>query len=658
MARAGETVRIGNGAGFWGDNLDAPFRLAQDGGLDFLTLEYLAELTLSMLAHQRRRDPEAGFVADFPATLERLIPVLKAKPALRVVTNAGGLNPEGCARVTARHLAEAGLGETAIAWVEGDDLLPRLGELRAAGETFAHFDAPERRPPEEFVSANAYLGARPIAAALDAGARIVITGRVADASLTVGPALHAFHWGWEDWDKLAMASVAGHLIECGAQATGGLRTRWRGLPGFARVGYPIAVLAADGGCAITKPAGSGGVVDAESVAEQLLYEIGDPARYLTPDVILDLTGVSLENQGPDMIRVKGARGLPPPAELKVSCAFAHGFAARGDLVVCGDDAVAKARYAGELIRERVRLAGYALARSEVELLGTGVTLPGGFRADGPYRDWAARQAEAAGKAAPPREVVLRVSAWDPRREAIERFGREFSPLITAGPPGITGYAGSRPKTRPVLSYWPTKVARSRVSARWRMRTAAELAPEAAKASGRPKSPSGAAEGSGPGPMEAEKSGPGPFPPGNTGPGSETAGAIGTLRGDSAADRAPDRSFILLGDIAHGRSGDKGDHANIGVLAYTGEGHAFLSRMLTAASVADWFHALRPSRVERFELTALPGFNFLLRDVLGGGASDSLRTDSQGKALATALLAMPLPRPENLAAMLPPGGGSR
>jgi hypothetical protein len=646
MARAREAVRIGNGAGFWGDNLDAPLRLAQDGGLDFLTLEYLAELTLSMLAHQRRRDPEVGFVADFPATLERLIPVLEAKPALRIVTNAGGLNPEGCARVTARHLAGAGLEGTPIAWVEGDDLLPRLAELRAAGETFAHFDAPERRPPEEFVSANAYLGARPIAEALDAGARIVITGRVADASLTVGPAMHAFHWGWEDWDKLAMASVAGHLIECGAQATGGLRTRWRGLPGFARVGYPIAVLAADGGCAITKPARSGGIVDAESVAEQLLYEIGDPARYLTPDVILDLTGVSLENQGPDMIRVKGARGLPPPAELKASCAFAHGFAARGDLVVCGDDAVAKARYAGELIRERVRLAGYALARSEVELLGTGVTLPGGFRADGPYREWAAGRAAAAGKAVPPREVVLRVSAWDPRREAIERFGREFAPLITAGPPGITGYAGSRPKVRPVLSYWPTKVARSRVSARWRMRTAAELAPEAAKGSGRFMSPPAIAESSGPGPVAAE----------TTGPSSETAVAPGALGADGADDRAADRDFILLQDIAHGRSGDKGDHANIGVLAYTGEGHAFLSRMLTAACVADWFHALRPSRVERFEMPALPGFNFLLRDVLGGGASDSLRTDSQGKALATALLAMPLPRPENLAAMLPPGGG--
>lgn len=471
MAKGPDSVRIGNGAGFWGDNLDAPIRLAETGALDFLTLEYLAELTLSMLAHQRRRDPSAGYVPDFPATLKRLIPILKAQPSLRIVTNAGGLNPEACARATARHLAEAGMGGMRIAWVTGDDLLPRMGELQAAGERFAHFDAPDREPSSALVSANAYLGARPICDALDAGARIVITGRVADASLTVGPAMHAFGWGWGDWDKLAAATLAGHLIECGAQVTGGLRTRWRGVPDLARIGYPIAVLSRTGECIITKPAGSGGTVDRETVTEQLLYEIGDPARYLTPDVILDVSETEVEDLGADRVRVIGAKGLPPPSTLKVSCAYANGFAAKGDLVVCGADAVDKARACGELLLERVRLGGYELARSEIELLGTEAALPGGFSPDGPYAGFVAT-GSAGGM--PPREVVLRVSAWDSRKEAIERFSREFSPLITSGPPGITGYAGSRPKARPVLSYWPTTVARTRVPARIEAYTAAEL----------------------------------------------------------------------------------------------------------------------------------------------------------------------------------------
>jgi hypothetical protein len=482
MRRSLESIRVGNGAGFWGDNLDAPVRLAEAGALDFLTLEYLAELTLSMLAHQRRRDPLAGYVPDFPAVLKRLIPILKAQPGLRIVTNAGGLNPEGCAREAARHLAESGMGDTRIAWIAGDDLLPRMAELKGAGERFAHLDAPGREPPAVFASANAYLGARPISEALDRGARIVISGRVADASLTLGPAMHAFGWGWEEWDKLAAATLAGHLIECGAQVTGGMRTRWRTVRDYARIGYPVAVLSREGACVITKPAGTGGAVDRETVTEQMLYEIGDPARYLTPDVTLDITGAEVSDLGGDRVEVKGAKGFPPPETLKASCAYAHGFAAKGDLVVCGADAADKARVCGEILLERVRLGGYGLARTEIELLGEGAAMPGGFSPDGPYRALATAAAAGARAMAAGRgeagaaaiEVVLRVSAWDARKEAIERFCREFSPLVTSGPPGITGYAGSRPKPRPVLSYWPTTVARSRVRAQVETGAAADL----------------------------------------------------------------------------------------------------------------------------------------------------------------------------------------
>lgn len=458
-----DSIRIGNGAGFWGDNLDAPIRLAESGALDFLTLEYLAELTLSILAHQRRINPEAGYVSDFPATVSRLIPALKAQPGLRIVTNAGGLNPEACAREVGRLLAAEGMGGEKIAWVSGDDLMPRLEELRMAGERFAHFDSGALLNDSEaggtggLVSANAYLGARPICEALDQGARIVITGRVADASLTVGPAMHAFRWSWGDWGKLAAASAAGHLIECGAQVTGGLLSRWQTVPDYAHIGYPIAILDSRGGCRITKPEGSGGVVSRETVTEQLLYEIGDPARYHTPDVTLDFTSADVEEIGPDLVEVTGVRGVPPPATLKVSCAYGNGYAAKGDLVVSGRDAADKARAAGEMILDRVGQAGFPLRRKYLEVLGSGATLPG----------------------VPPggaslREVVLRLSVWDKDKKAVERFCREISPVITSGPPGISGYAGSRPKPRPVLSYWPTVIDRSRVNPVVHVREAASL----------------------------------------------------------------------------------------------------------------------------------------------------------------------------------------
>jgi hypothetical protein len=484
-----DSIRIGNGAGFWGDNLDAPIRLAERGALDFLTLEYLAELTLSILAHQRRLNPAAGYVPDFPATVARLIPVLKSQPGLRIVTNAGGLNPEACARETAKHLAAAGLGDVKVAWVTGDDLLPRMAELRAAGERFRHFDTGEilesgipatdglpglsgRETASAaataeaaaaeghggFVSANAYLGARPICDALDRGARIVITGRVADASLTLGPAMHAFKWSWTDWDKLAAASAAGHLIECGAQVTGGLLSRWDTVPDYAHIGYPIAILDPDGGCRITKPEGTGGVVSRETVSEQLLYEIGDPARYHTPDVTLDLTRADAVEIGPDLVEVTGVKGVPPPATLKVSCAYGNGFAAKGDLVVSGRDAAGKAKAVGGMILDRVDQAGFRLRRKYLEVLGSGETLPGVESRPGELK-----------------EVVLRISVWDKDKKAVERFCREISPVITSGPPGISGYAGSRPKSRPVLSYWPTTIDRDRIAPAVHMGSAGELA---------------------------------------------------------------------------------------------------------------------------------------------------------------------------------------
>jgi len=441
-------VRIGNGCGFWGDNLDAPILLARDGQLDFLTLEYLAELTMSILALQKQRDPEAGYAGDFLDVLGRLTPILQAQPKLKIITNAGGMNPHACARQARAILAKAGLANRRIGIVSGDDLLPRLDELLTQGHAFTNLDTgePLGNVRDRVVSANAYLGAAPIVEALRQGADIVITGRVADASLTVAPAVHAFGWRWDDWNRLAGATVAGHLIECGAQATGGLWCHWDEAKDLGNVGYPFVDARDDGGFSISKPAGSGGAVNIETVAEQLLYEVGDPAAYLTPDVVADFTSVQLQSAGPDQVHVSPGRGKPATDTFKVSIAYRSGFQASGTLVMLGPGAVAKAQRSGEMLIERLRRIGMAPAQHHIEVLGTGACVPGVLT-----------------NAPEPAEVVLRVSAQDARRVVIERFTKEFAPLVTSGPPGVTGYTTGRPPVREVFAYWPALVSKSAVT---------------------------------------------------------------------------------------------------------------------------------------------------------------------------------------------------
>jgi hypothetical protein len=449
--------RIANAAGFWGDNLDAPRRLVEGAQVDYLTLEYLAELTLSILAQIRSKDPAAGYAHDFLTVLESLLPALKTQPKLRIVTNAGGMNPQACAAAAGRILAKAGLADTAIGVVSGDDVVRRLEELQKAGCRFENLDTgqPLASLGRPIASANAYLGARPIAEALAGGARIVVTGRVADASLTLGPAVHQFGWAWDDWNRLAGGSVAGHLIECGAQVTGGLYRLWQNRD-LAAVGYPIAEVAADGSATITKPKGTGGMVSRETVIEQLLYEIGDPAHYLTPDVDVDFTTVEVEAAGADRVLVRGATGRAAPGSYKVSLAYRAGFTASGQLLIYGADAVDKARACGEMILARVAAAGYQFEATNLECLGAGEGVP---------------RSDAAGASA--REVMLRVSVRDERREAVERFTREFAPLVTSGPPGVAGYATGRPPVREVYAYWPTLVPKEAVPARVEVRPAGE-----------------------------------------------------------------------------------------------------------------------------------------------------------------------------------------
>jgi hypothetical protein len=336
-----------------------------------------------------------------------------------------------------------------VAVVGGDDLLLRLDDLLAAGHPLQNLDTcePLSVVRQRVVSANAYLGARPIVEALRQGAAVVVTGRVADASLTLAPAVHEFGWAWDDWNHLAAGTVAGHLIECGAQATGGLWCHWEEAPDLANVGYPIAEIEADGTLRLTKPPRTGGAVNRETVSEQLLYEVGDPAAYLTPDVVADFSSVMLTEAGPDVVQIEKARGKPATDSYKVSIAYRDGYTCSGTLVIAGPGAAAKARRCGEIILERLRRAGIEPEASNIECLGAGDCVPG-----------------VVGTTADPSEVVLRVTVRDARRAAVERFSKEFAPLVTSGPPGVTGYTTGRPPVREVFAYWPALIPKDAVPA--------------------------------------------------------------------------------------------------------------------------------------------------------------------------------------------------
>lgn len=435
-----DVVRIGNGCGFWGDNIDAPIYLAERGQLDYLTLEYLAELTMSILALQKQRDPATGYASDFLDVLTRLVPTLSQQPNLKIVTNAGGMNALGCATKACAILQRAGLKNVRVAAVQGDDLYPRLDDLLCQGETLVNLDTrePVEVVRERLVSANAYLGARPIVQALGQGARIVITGRVADASLSVGPAVFEFGWDWNDWNRLAGATVAGHLIECGAQATGGLWCNYRETD-LADVGYPIAAIDHQGAFRLSKTPQSSGVVNRETVLEQLFYEIGDPAAYLTPDVVANFSQLEIEQTDKDEVQVTGALGQAATPTYKVSMAYRDGFMASGSLTLVGTDAFAKAKICEEIIRKRLERADSLPQHFLVEYLGSGAAVPGCLAT------------------CEPPEVVCRATARDQRRAVVDRFTKEFAPLVTSGPPGVTGYATGRPPVREVFAFWPALV---------------------------------------------------------------------------------------------------------------------------------------------------------------------------------------------------------
>ena len=447
-----KTITIGNAQGFWGDSPAAPARLlAQYPQLDYLTLDYLAEVSMSILALQRDRDPEAGYARDFIGVVKTLAAHWRAGHHTKIVCNAGGLNPEACARACRAAIAAAGVADKRVALVTGDDVIEVL-KSDPGCESFQNWEtnAPLVDVAGKLVTANAYTGADGVVEALRLGADIVVTGRVADPSLTLGICMHEFGWADDDWDRLAAGTVAGHVIECGTQCCGGICTDWLDLPNPADVGFPIVEVGEDGSFVVTKPEGTGGRVNLRTVKEQLLYEIGDPRNYLSPDCRVDFTALQLMQEGPDRVRVSNAAGGVPTEFYKVSATYEDGYTAQGQLTVFGRDAAVKAKRCGEIVLEQVRRAGFDLARAHVECIGANAIAPGVLA------DPAAL------------ETVLRIAVADPRKEAVACFSQMLMPLVTAGPQGTTGYAAGRPRPRPVFAYWPCLIAKERVTVEARL----------------------------------------------------------------------------------------------------------------------------------------------------------------------------------------------
>ena len=436
-------VRVASGQGFWGDWLDAPRRQVEGGPIDYLMLDYLAEVTMSILQKQKERDPKMGYARDFIGAMESVLPAVTDR-GVKVIANAGGVNPVACAEAVLDVARSRGAaGKLKIGVVTGDDLLPRLDELLASGHTLTHMETgePLSTVRDRVLSANAYIGSTPIVEALARGANVVVTGRSTDTALTMAPLRHEFGWGAEDWDRLAAGIIAGHIIECGAQCSGGnCLYDWRNIPDLANIGYPIVEAKADGTFTVVKHPKTGGRINVPSVSEQCVYEMGDPNSYITPDVVADFTTIHLADDGENRVRVFGIKGRPATDKLKVSIAYRAGFKAVGTLVYSWPDALEKAQLADRVLRERLDNMGLRFDSLLTEFVGVSST-------HGPLT---ALTGEAP-------EVQLRVGVRSPDRKAVERFTREIAPLVLNGPPSVTGFAGGRPKVEEIVAYWPALV---------------------------------------------------------------------------------------------------------------------------------------------------------------------------------------------------------
>ena len=445
-----QTIRIGSGQGFWGDLIDAPFRQVTEGPLDYLMIDFLAEVTMSIMQKQKLRNPAHGYARDLPGQIARMLPHLMEK-GIKVITNGGGVNPLGCRDAIFEAARAQGIKGLKVGVVLGDDILDNLDDMLSQGIELRNMETgePFTTVRDRVVSANVYFGAFPIVEALRQGADIVVTGRTTDTGLALAPMIYEFGWGEEDWDKLSAGTIAGHILECGAQSSGGnFLADWRSVPDMAHIGYPIAEAHPDGSFVITKHEGTGGLVSQDTVKEQLMYEIGDPRDYITPDCVADFTSIRLEDDGPNRVRVHSITGRPSTKFFKVSASYNDGYAAFGTLTYAWPDALDKAKAADGILRTRMRDLGLEFTEVRTEFLGLDsclgplATIPDEIN-----------------------EVVMRIGVRGKDWEHVSRFGKEIAPLILTGPPSVTGFAGGRPKPSDVIAYWPALLPKTAVQAR-------------------------------------------------------------------------------------------------------------------------------------------------------------------------------------------------
>jgi hypothetical protein len=592
-------IRIGGATGYWGEaDLALPQFLAE-GDLDFIVFDYLAEITMSIMARAKAADPEKGYATDFVSAI--VAPHLQAiaDSGVKLISNAGGVNPEACGRAIRQLIEDAGL-PLKVAVITGDDLMPKLNEVLVA-EPAEMFTGEPTPPCDAIASANAYLGAFPVAEALNQGADIVVTGRCVDSAVTLGACIHRFGWQRNDLHLLAAGSLAGHLIECGPQATGGNYTDWQEVADtLHEVGYPIAEIAADGGVVMTKPKGTGGCVTIGTVGEQLLYEIGDPAAYYLPDVICDFTQVALEQVDQDRVSVAGARGRGVPAQYKTSMTWADGWRAGMIGFYVGARAAEKARiFADEAIQR---------ARRKLSKMGAPDYVDVCVEVVGDESHWgeAARYVRS-------REVAVKVACRHADRRATDLLMRELAGVGLGAPAGFCAFAGTRPKSSPVIRLFSILADRDLVDIRIHTADQSQSFSDSVAA------------------ME-----------------TLADAGVESIDTEVLADESVEQIEVPLERLAWARSGDKGDKANIGVMARKREYFPWIAAALTESYVASRFaHFMASPEMDRYALPGLPALNFVLHHALGGGGVASLRNDPQAKGYAQILLDTPVSIPAQL-----------